>query len=118
MLPRAARLARAPPRAQLATKLRAYSSDLYPRTREEILQLQIQRGQIPAEARPHPSAIQDPRLNQKGRPSNGPFMAILLGSVIAVPPLIYFYWQYREEHMKAKKEQLLAEVRARYQAGL
>lgn len=115
MIPRTTSFLRASQRHQHVFPARAYSQA--PKTREEIINTQIRYGHIPTEARPHPSAVQNPQLNQGKGGSNTPVLAILFGSLIALPPTIYFYWQHRDAHMKAKKEEMLQEVQARYKAG-
>ncbi|KAF2156638.1 hypothetical protein K461DRAFT_289034 [Myriangium duriaei CBS 260.36] len=40
---------------------------------------------------------------------------LLVGALcfLAIPPLVYFYWQHRDEHMKAKKYAMLKDLQNR-----
>ncbi|GAB7339276.1 hypothetical protein MBLNU457_5930t1 [Dothideomycetes sp. NU457] len=42
-----------------------------------------------------------------------PQLLVLLVGLMATPPIIYYYWQYREQHMREKKEAMLKEIQAR-----
>ena len=66
----------------------------------------------------HPSAVSHPALRSdtpKRASARGPLLTFF-GLLFCIPPLSYFWWQHRQEHMRRKKEQMLAEIRARYQA--
>lgn len=75
--------------------------------------------QAVAEQKKHPSAVSHPALRNT-RPNRANDKALYLtffGLLFGVGPLVYWYWQYRQDHMRRKKEQMLADIRARYQAG-
>ena len=42
-----------------------------------------------------------------------PHFLILTVSLIAIPPITYYYYQYRDQHMREKKEAILKEIQAR-----
>ncbi|KAF4553775.1 Hypothetical protein D9617_6g095080 [Elsinoe fawcettii] len=52
-----------------------------------------------------------PKLRDPAK--NPPIISILLLSLIGLPPMVYYYWQYRDEHMKAKKYAMLKDIQAR-----
>ena len=60
---------------------------------------------------PQPSR-QGPKQDQ-----GGPHLLILFLGIAASPVLMYYYWNYRDAHMKAKKEAMLKEIQARAKAG-
>ncbi|KAF2225670.1 hypothetical protein BDZ85DRAFT_279339 [Elsinoe ampelina] len=54
-----------------------------------------------------------PPLKARDPAKNPPVLAIFFASIIGIPPLVYYYWQYREEHMKQKKFAMLKDIQAR-----
>ncbi|GAM88911.1 hypothetical protein ANO11243_069450 [Dothideomycetidae sp. 11243] len=42
-----------------------------------------------------------------------PVLLIGFVSLIGIPPLVYYYWQYRDAHMKAKKHAILKDMQDR-----
>nr|OQO25806.1 hypothetical protein B0A51_06218 [Rachicladosporium sp. CCFEE 5018] len=66
----------------------------------------------------HPSAVGHPALESKRtkRGSDGLLYLTFFGLLGAGLPLSYWYWGYRERHMKEKKEKILADLRAKYAA--
>jgi len=46
-----------------------------------------------------------------------PVLLIGVLSIIAIPPLIYYYWKYRDAHMRAKKQAILQDMQARAANG-
>ncbi|KAG8631162.1 hypothetical protein KVT40_000302 [Elsinoe batatas] len=54
-----------------------------------------------------------PPLKARDPAKNPPILAIFFASIIGIPPLVYYYWQYREEHMKQKKFAMLKDIQAR-----
>lgn len=52
-------------------------------------------------------------LQIEGKRRAEPHLLVFLGCLVATPPLIYYYWQYREQHMREKKEGMLREIQAR-----
>lgn len=60
------------------------------------------------------SDSQSPRIPEKTTSGErNPQLLIFLVGLLGVPPLTYYYWQYREAHMRAKKKDMLRELQAR-----
>jgi len=74
--------------------------------------------QAVAEQKKHPSAVGHPALrNAAPRRANDKALYLtFFGLLFGIGPLCYWYWQYRQDHMRRKKEEMLADIRARYQA--
>lgn len=86
---------------------------------QQILAQQLQTQQPPqAEGAKHPSAVSHPALDQPTQRGGGDnsivfiFGGLLLGGI----PLSYWYWGYREQAMKRKKEEMLRGIQERYAA--
>jgi len=53
----------------------------------------------------------------KPRETNDLPLAMFFGGLFAIPFVVYYYWQYRQDHMDKKKERLLQEQREKYRLG-
>ncbi|OQO10517.1 hypothetical protein B0A48_03814 [Cryoendolithus antarcticus] len=98
----------------------ADSAASYPQSQQAIgtaPQLPSTAQDLTAQPR-HPSAVGHPALESKRtkRGSDGLLYLTFFGLLGAGVPLSYWYWGYREEHMKRKKEKILADLRAKYAA--
>jgi len=58
------------------------------------------------------AGVHRPQIEGKGG-GIAPHLLVFLGCLMATPPIIYYYWQYRDQHMREKKEGMLREIQAR-----
>jgi len=58
------------------------------------------------------AGIERPQIEGKAG-GIAPQVLVFLACLMATPPIIYYYWQYREQHMREKKEAMLKEIQAR-----
>lgn len=79
---------------------------------------QVPRKQIPSTAQNQ--VLSAPRRDartasraQHGR-GRGFYVGLLAIILVTVPGISYFYWEHRKAHMRAKKEEILREIQARY----
>lgn len=42
------------------------------------------------------------------------FVPTVIAALLAIPPITYMYYQHRKEHMRLKKEAMLADIRSRH----
>lgn len=85
-----------------------YSDKTSPRVppRGPVLTQNIQRPDLVG------AGIERPQI--EGKTSGiAPQLLVLLAGLMATPPIIYYYWQYRDQHMREKKEAMLKEIQAR-----
>lgn len=73
----------------------------------------VQEPALYNDAAPMPAQPRQPAQQSRG----GPHLLILGLGLVSSPFIVYFYWNYREEHMRRKKEAMLRDIRARVQAG-
>ena len=113
----------APQAATTAQSLQA--QQLQARQRQQLIAQQILAQQLQAQQSPiaeiakHPSAVSHPALSEQPTQRGGGdnsivfiFGGLLLGGI----PLSYWYWGYREQAMKRKKEEMLRGIQERYAA--
>ena len=84
--------------------LRGYASQHEARpvlNSQVVAQLQAQEQAIVARSRKLP-----PRGSDKW------FYLTAVGLVVATPPIIYFWWQHRAEHMGKKKQDMIRQIEA------
>lgn len=46
-----------------------------------------------------------------------PIIPMIILAIIGIPPLTYYYWKYRDAHMREKKTAILRDLQARAARG-